>query len=91
MDRMPEAIKEYEKVIELRPNHYGAHLLLGRALALSGDPASALPKLTKAASLQPDSPEPHSFLADVYEQLEKTADADRERAEAERLKTNRKP
>ena len=91
MDRMPEAIKEYEKVIELRPNHYGAHLLLGRALALSGDPASALPKLTKAASLQPDSPEPHSFLADVYEQLGKTADADRERAEAERLKTNRKP
>jgi arylsulfatase A-like enzyme/Flp pilus assembly protein TadD len=91
MDRMPEAIKEYEKVIDLRPNHYGAHLLLGRALALSGDPASALPKLTKAASLQPDSPEPHSFLADVYEQLEKTADADRERAEAERLKTNRKP
>jgi len=91
MERMPEAIKEYEKVIELRPNHYGAHLLLGRALALSGDPASALPKLTKAASLQPDSPEPHSFLADVYEQLEKTADADRERAEAERLKTNSKP
>jgi arylsulfatase A-like enzyme/Flp pilus assembly protein TadD len=91
MGRLPEAIKEYEKVIELRPNHYGAHLLLGRALALSGDPAAALPKLTKAASLQPDSPEPHSFLADVYEQLEKTADADRERAEAERLKTNRKP
>lgn len=91
MDRMPEAIKEYEKVIELRPNHYGAHLLLGRALALSGDPASALPKLAKAASLQPDSPEPHSFLADVYEQLEKTADADRERAEAERLKKNSKP
>ena len=37
-DRLPDAILEYRKVIELRPNHYGAHLLLGRALALSGSP-----------------------------------------------------
>jgi len=91
MDRLPEAIKEYEKVIELRPNHYGAHLLLGRALALTGDSAAALPNLSKAATLQPDSPEPHSFLADAYEQLGQTADAERERAAAERLKQNGGP
>ena len=91
MDRMPDAIKEYQKVIDLRPNHYGAHLLLGRALTIFGDPTAALPKLTKASSLQPNSPEPHSFLADAYEQLGQTADAERERAEAERLKTSRKP
>ncbi len=91
MDRLPEAIKEYEKVIELRPNHYGAHLLLGRALALTGDSAAALPNLSKAATLQPDSPEPHSFLADAYEQLGQTADAERERAAAERLKKNGRP
>jgi choline-sulfatase len=91
MDRMPDAIKEFERVIELRPNHYGAHLLLGRALALSGDPTAALPTLSKAATLQPRSPEPHSFLADAYEQLGKTSDAERERSEAEHLKTNGKP
>lgn len=91
MDRLPDAIKEYQKVVELRPNHYGAHLLLGRAQALSGDPAAALPNLAKAASLQPNSPEPHRFLADAYEQLGQTADAEREKAEAERLTTSRKP
>jgi arylsulfatase A-like enzyme/Flp pilus assembly protein TadD len=90
MDRMQDAIKEYERVIELRPNHYGAHLLLGRALTLSDDAASALPKLSKAAMLQPDSPEPHLFLADAYEQLGQTKEAERERAEAERLKTTGK-
>ena len=37
-DRLTDAIPEYEKVIELRPNHYSAHLLLGRAQTLSGNP-----------------------------------------------------
>jgi arylsulfatase A-like enzyme/Flp pilus assembly protein TadD len=91
MERMPDAIKEYEKVIELRPNHYGAHLLLGRALALTGDAAGALSPLTKAASLQPNSAEPHAFLADAYVQLGRTGDAERERAQVERLAKNRKP
>jgi len=88
---LPDAIKEYQKVIELRPNHYGAHLLLGRAQALSGDPAAALPNLAKAATLQPSSPEPHRFLADAYEQLGQAADAEREKTEAERLKASRQP
>ena len=90
LDRMPDAIREYQKVIEARPNHYGAHLLLGRALALTGDPEAALPNLTKAAAIQPKSPEPHVFLADAYVQLGREADAQRERKEAERLKANNK-
>ncbi len=88
--RLTDAIPEYEKVIELRPNHYAAHLLLGRAQALSGNPAGALPNLLKAAELQPASPEPHAFLADAYVQLGQQADADRERAAAERLRASRK-
>jgi arylsulfatase A-like enzyme/Flp pilus assembly protein TadD len=84
-DRLPDAIQEYKKVIELRPKHYGAHLLLGRALALTGDPAAAVPNLVVAVELQPKSPEPHSFLADAYAQLGKQADAERERAAAQRL------
>ena len=87
LDRLKDAIPEYEKVIELRPKHYSAHLLLGRAQALSGDPAAALPNLLKAADLQPKSPEPHRFLADAYVQLGRQADADRERAVAQRLRS----
>lgn len=90
LDRMPDAIREYQRVIEARPNHYGAHLLLGRAQALTGDPGSALPNLTKAAQIQPKSPEPHRFLADAYTQLGRESDAQRERAEAERLRANNK-
>jgi arylsulfatase A-like enzyme/Tfp pilus assembly protein PilF len=88
--RLTDAIPEYTKVIELRPNHYSAHLLLGRAQALSGNPAAAVPNLIKAAELQPNSPEPHSFLADAYVQLERQADAERERAEAQRLRASGK-
>ena len=90
MDRLPEAIREYTKVIELRPKHYGAHLLLGRALALTGNPAAAVSNLTVAAELQPKSPEPHAFLADAYVQLGQQADAERERAAAQRLRASGK-
>jgi tetratricopeptide (TPR) repeat protein len=91
LDRMPDAIREYQKVIQSRPNHYGAHLLLGRALTLNGDPEAALPNLTKAAEIQPKSPEPHRFLADAYLRLGRQADAQRETNEAARLRANNKP
>jgi arylsulfatase A-like enzyme/Flp pilus assembly protein TadD len=90
LGRMPDAIGEYQKVIAARPNHYGAHLLLGRALALTGSPEAALPNLTKASTLQPNSPEPHAFLADAYTELGRNADAERERAEAARLRAGGK-
>jgi len=61
-------------------------LLLGRALTISGKPEEALAPLAKAAELQPASAEPHQFLADAYAQLERTADAEREKAEAARLR-----
>jgi arylsulfatase A-like enzyme/Flp pilus assembly protein TadD len=89
-DRLPDAIQEYTKVIELRPKHYGAHLLLGRALSLTGNPAAAVPSLVVAAELQPKSPEPHAFLADAYVELGQQADAERERATAQRLRASGK-
>jgi predicted Zn-dependent protease len=88
---MTDAIAEYKKVIELRPNHYSAHLLMGRALALSGNPTAAVPLLMKAVELQPKSPEPHRFLADAYLQLGQQADATRERAAAQRLRAPESP
>jgi arylsulfatase A-like enzyme/Flp pilus assembly protein TadD len=89
-DRLPDAVIAYQKVTELRPRHYAAHLLLGRALALSGSPEQALAPLNKAAELQPASPEPHAFLADAFTQLGRTADAENERSEAQRLRAGTK-
>jgi tetratricopeptide (TPR) repeat protein len=89
-DRLPDAVIAYQKVTELRPKHYAAHLLLGRALALSGSPEQALAPLNKAAELQPASPEPHAFLADAFTQLGRTADAENERSEAQRLRAGTK-
>jgi Flp pilus assembly protein TadD len=52
---------------------------------LTAEPAAALPRLKKAAVLQPHAPEPHMFLADAYVQLGRKTDAARERATAKRL------
>ena len=87
-NRIPETIKECQKVLTLLPEHYGSYLTLGRFLAKSGDLQGAAEKLEKAASLRPQAPDPHISLAEVYAQLGRTADADRERAEAEHLATN---
>lgn len=83
--RVPEGIKECEKVLQSFPEHYGSNLNLGRFLAESGKLEGAVPRLQKAAALQPEAPVPHMYLADVYAHLGRQADAERERAEAQRL------
>jgi arylsulfatase A-like enzyme len=83
--RIPETIKECQTVLDFFPDHFGSYLILGRFLELSGDFASAVPKLKKAAALDPKAPEPHMFLGDAYDQLGRKADAARERAVAKRL------
>ena len=67
------------------PEHFGSNLNLGRFLAESGDLQGAIPSLQKAASIRPAAPGPHIFLADVYTKMGRTADAERERQEAQRL------
>jgi tetratricopeptide (TPR) repeat protein len=83
-NRVPEAIKQCQKVLEILPEHYGSYLALGRFLAKSGDLAAAVPKLEKAAALRPQAAQPHASLAEVYDQLGRTEDAAKERAEARR-------
>ncbi|HEY6129333.1 MAG TPA: sulfatase-like hydrolase/transferase [Candidatus Acidoferrum sp.] len=84
--RPDEAAKNLLVVLQGEPDHYRANLLLGRMLFLNGTFAEALPYLEKAAAVQTDSAEAHSFLADEYEKLGRAEDAARERAEAARLK-----
>jgi Flp pilus assembly protein TadD len=72
-------------VLKVLPDNWGANLNLGRALAKTGDLEGAIATLQKAASLRPDSPQPHIELADIYAKMGRDEDAKRERAEAERL------
>jgi arylsulfatase A-like enzyme/Flp pilus assembly protein TadD len=89
-DRLPEAIKECEKVLAVLPEQYGTNLLLGRVLIRSGKPEDALPRLMKAASLRPMAPEPHLSLSDAYAKLGQNDDAKRERDVGKRLALNRR-
>jgi arylsulfatase A-like enzyme/cytochrome c-type biogenesis protein CcmH/NrfG len=85
--RPQEAAKNLLEVLQADPDHYRANLLLGRMLFLNGTFDEAQPYLEKATAVQADSAEAHSFLADEYEKLGRAADAAREHAEAERLKS----
>jgi arylsulfatase A-like enzyme/cytochrome c-type biogenesis protein CcmH/NrfG len=85
INSVPEEIRECRRVLQTLPDHFGSNLNLGRFLALSGDLQGAIPSLRKAATIRPNAPDPHIYLADVYAKLGREADAQRERAEAERL------
>jgi arylsulfatase A-like enzyme/Tfp pilus assembly protein PilF len=89
--RMSDARRELETTLELNPDDYRANLVLGRMLALQGDVAEGLLRLRKAAKLQPNDINVHLFLADAYARLGQKAKAERERAEAERLKPAGEP
>jgi tetratricopeptide (TPR) repeat protein len=78
-NRLQQAIKECEIVLAVLPEQYGTNLILGRVLMRSGDAEGALPRLLKAASLRPQSPDPHVTLIDVYTKLGRNDDAERER------------
>jgi choline-sulfatase len=87
IDRVPEAMEHLDTCLGLSPDHYRANLLRGRLLSLLGRPLEAVPNLEKAAVVQPNSREAHSFLADAYEQLGRTAEAQAHRALAARAET----
>jgi arylsulfatase A-like enzyme/Flp pilus assembly protein TadD len=89
--RPQDAAKNLLMVLQQDPEHYRANLLLGRMLFLNGNYPDAQPYLEKAAEVQADSSEAHAFLADEYDKLGRAADAARERAAADKLKSSRKP
>ena len=85
MNRLSDAIRECKTVLEYTPEDYGSYLILGQSLARSGDLQAGVEALKKAASIQPEVPVAHAWLAEIYDQLGQKADAERERAEAEHL------
>jgi arylsulfatase A-like enzyme/Flp pilus assembly protein TadD len=84
IDRVPDAMERLDICLGLSPDHYRANLLRGRLLSLLGKPAEAVPNLQKAAAVEPNSREAHSFLADAYGQLGQTAEEQAERTRAEK-------
>jgi predicted Zn-dependent protease len=84
-DRYQDQIAQCQEVLKVLPLNFGANLNLGRALLATGNAQGAIAPLQKASEGEPKRPGPHATLAEVYERLGRPEDADRERAEAERL------
>jgi arylsulfatase A-like enzyme len=83
--RTQDEIRECREVLKVLPRNFGANLSLGRALLETGDAQDAIAPLKKAMEGEPEKPGPHAALADVYDRLGREEEANRERAEAERL------
>ena len=86
-NRLREAIGECETVLGYDATDFGSYLILGQSLGRTGDSKGALENLKKAIALQPQAPLPHAWMADVYDQMGLSKDAERERATAKRLET----
>lgn len=84
--RVPEAANEFHTALRIDPDNFPANLLLGRLLVVQQKATDALPYLHKATKLRPDSIDAHGFLGDAYTQLGQQASAEREMAEAERIR-----
>jgi len=85
LKHVPEATSEFDKALELDANHFLANLKYGELLVVEGKAAAALPKLSRAAKVDPKSAEAHAFLARAYEALGQKQNAQRERAKAAQL------
>jgi DNA-binding winged helix-turn-helix (wHTH) protein/Flp pilus assembly protein TadD len=63
---LEKARREFERVLELEPDHAGALTGLGEALLRMGRGGEARRPLERAVRLQPDDPQAHHLLAQVF-------------------------
>jgi arylsulfatase A-like enzyme/Tfp pilus assembly protein PilF len=91
VNRSRDSEMELRRAVEVNPGDFRAHLVLGRLLAVNGSPAKGIAVLKKAVKLQPESATAHMFLAEAYSSLGQSANAKRERTEAERLQKSAGP
>jgi tetratricopeptide (TPR) repeat protein len=82
----PESVVGFAKqALALSPASPEAHYLLGRGELELGDAQAAIRELEAASRLAPGSPAVHFNLARAYSKAQRPADAERERAQFERL------
>jgi tetratricopeptide (TPR) repeat protein len=79
LKQMPEAVKNLEKAVSLKPDSVNAIVLLGMALHQTGNLAEAEKILVKAKKLAPAPiADVQLHLAKIYERLKRYADAAKE-------------
>lgn len=74
-----------EDAMRLAPTHFAVHLAMGQVWFETGDLARATAAFERGAKLAPGSPQAHFLLARAYGRAGRTADAQRARAEFQRL------
>lgn len=89
--KLDEAKKLFEKVIAAHPDYANAQYELGKLLLNRGDLQQAVPHLEAAARLSPDKEYVHYQLQTAYRKESRTADADRELAVYQELKSKSRP
>jgi tetratricopeptide (TPR) repeat protein len=83
---LKDAFAHYSRAVDLQPNDADAALGLGRTLAAMHQPEKAQLLLEHAVQLAPFNAVIHYRLALVYRDVGRTADANRELAEFQRIK-----
>jgi tetratricopeptide (TPR) repeat protein len=86
-----DAAKLFEQVIAAHPDYANAQYELGKILLDRGQLQEAVPHLEAAARLSPDKDYVHYQLQAAYRKVSRTADADRELALYQELKTRSRP
>ena len=89
--KMDDAKKLFEQVIAADPDYANAQYQLGKILLDRGQLQDAVPHLEAAARLSPDKEYVHYQLQAAYRKESRTADADRELAVYQELKTKSRP
>jgi tetratricopeptide (TPR) repeat protein len=79
------AVDYGERAVKAGPADFSTHLVLGRALVASEQPARAATELEQTLKLNPNAPEAHFSLATAYTRLGRKEDAARELAAFKRL------
>ena len=83
---LDRAVKALTDATNARPDYADALLLLGTVLNARGDVKSSISPLQRAIGLRPDLPAPHIVLAQTLTRMGDPQGAQRESAEAERLR-----
>ncbi len=67
--RMPDAIAEYQRAVEIYPNYAEAHNNLGALLLQSGRTTEAVAEYQAAVHIDPDYPDAHSNLGSALSRI----------------------
>ncbi len=90
-DRHQESVTYFRRAVQLRPQDVVARFGLAGALLSLGELEESRQLLESVVGEVPDYSEAHVLLATCYYRLKRTADGDRHRAIAERLREKRRP